>query len=143
MSREDMRRIIDSTYSADSIKEVNFLRKNPPSEYEAIMYEKMRTIKSYAQFARRYFTSGSTKDQVRKVQGYPEDVVDVGNLTEVWFYGNCEVTIYNGLVQKVENQTNCINYIDLKVCLISPERRVSSNMQTVIEERTNAYNSTH
>jgi hypothetical protein len=121
LSQEDIKRIIDSTFREDSIKEAKYLKEHPPSKYEALMYSRMRDIKSYAQFARRYFTIGSSKDQVRKVQGFPEDVVNTGNLTEVWFYGNCEITIYNERVRNVENQANCINYIDSKVCLLSPE----------------------
>jgi hypothetical protein len=130
-----MKRKIDSTYTADSLREITYIKEHPPSKYEASMYARMRSITSYSQFARNYFMLGSSMDEVRNVQELPGDVVKLGQYSETWFYGNCEITFYNNRVDKVLNASNCINYIDSKVCLLAPERRVRAAMKMVIEER--------
>ena len=118
--------------SHDSIAKEEALK--PLTKYELATFEKIRNIHSGAQFLRKYFAIGSTSGQMTKVQGFPDDKVEMGNYTDVWFYGNCEVTVYNGRVTKVENREDCLNYIDVKICLLSADDIVGDNMHRVIVE---------
>jgi len=143
LTKEQIRRIVDSTFNVerikDSISTSNALIKSPPSKYELATYEKMKKIKSAAQFLRFYFKTGNTRQQVIKVQGMPDDIVDMGNYTEVLFYGNCEITIYNNVVEEVKNKEECLNYIDTKICLMSPYNIVANNMINVMKELANTH----
>jgi len=87
------------------------------SPYEMKQIAIAKTIKSYAQFLRKYFGKGSYPNEVSQVQGSPDDVVNTDSKTEVWFYGDCEVTFTDGKVSKVINQEKCLQYLDCNLLI--------------------------
>ncbi len=129
LTKEEIHRIFDSTDKAnakrDSIALAKSLIEFPPTQHELETFAKVKKANSAVRFLSQYFITGSTASQLRKVQGRPDDIIKTEDYTEVWLYGNCEVTVYNTIVSKIENESGCLNYIDAKVCLDSryPEIR--------------------
>lgn len=107
---------------------------NAPTKYELETFNKMRPITSYAKFLRYYFTLGSSKRQVIKVQGYPDDIVSTKNNTEVLFYNQCEITLSNDRVINVTTPSDCLKYIDYKTCLHSSDAVVEKNITMIMYE---------
>lgn len=123
----------------DSLMKVKQMSSdNTPSKYELETYSKMRSVTSYAKFLRSYFTLGSSKMQVLKVQGNPDDIVSTKQNTEVLFYNQCEITLINDRVSKVHNPSDCVKYIDFKICLNSSDPVVEKNITTIMYEASEA-----
>ena len=129
---------IADTFKIDTpkvnIKPIALITPDPPSAYELNMQRKMKNIISGAQFLRKYFARGNLSSQVIKVQGFPNDKVNMGDYTEVWFYGDCEVTIYNGVVKNVKNSKDCLSYIDFMICADSDDKQVQQNTVQILQE---------
>ena len=112
----------------------------PPTAYELSTMAKVRNQNSGVQFLSKYFTYGSTDSQLRKVQGFPDDKIKTEDYTEVWLYGNCEVTVYNGKVTSVKRREDCLNYVDLTVCHRFNDEKTLNIIKEAIEIQSRSIN---
>lgn len=130
---DSLKPIADSLPSSNSIAKEEPRHPAPPTVFELETFAKVNKANSPARFLSQFFIIGSTASQLRKVQGRPNDIIKTADYTEVWLYGNCEVTVYNTIVSKIENSEGCLNYIDAEVCLDSGDKKVRQIIIGVIE----------
>lgn len=93
------------------------VKKPKLTPYELRQLKAAESLTSIAQFLRTYFCKSSTKSEITKVQGVPDDIVYPSKDIEVWFYGNCEITLEKGKIYTINNKENCLRYLDLSVAL--------------------------
>lgn len=85
--------------------------KSQPHIYKHLT--KLKTITSYPDFVRKFFMRGSSSKDVLNVEGEPDSKVKLTNEKEAWYYGNCEVIVNSGKVEKVRNDDDCLMFCDI------------------------------
>lgn len=84
----------------------------PPSSEPEIIHESvfpMGKYKTMAAIMRNAFTTWSSKEEVLAVQGRPNQIQKIDE-SEIWVYGNCEVTFKENFVDRVDNEEDCLKY---------------------------------
>lgn len=67
------------------------------------------------------FSEGSTKEEVRRVQGEP-DFKEASYPLENWYYGNCLVQFNGPIVRAVKNTDSYLLYVDYFALAFSPDK---------------------
>jgi hypothetical protein len=104
------------------------------SKYYKNGVSKIKRLNSFAQYLRGYFSIGFSKDDVIRIQGFPQSKVQTENEKETWFYGECEINFVKDKVQSVPDEGNCLHFLNLYDFINDLDKSVSSRAQFYFEE---------
>lgn len=80
------------------------------------------TYKTLPEIMKHLFSEGSTKSEVRTVQGEPDMIERIDLYHETWYYGNCEVHFKGQIVRGIAKLNKNIHYASLYgTLLFSPD----------------------
>jgi len=84
---------------------------SPPKEELNKPVFPIGTFKTLQEIMKRIFSEGSTKNEVRTVQGEP-DFTETDGVYENWYYGRCLVQFKGPIVRAVKNTGGKLRYAD-------------------------------
>lgn len=81
------------------------------------------------------FSEGSTKAEVRVVQGEPDMIERIDLYNEVWYYGDCQVHFKGQIVRRVVSDNKAIKYASLYGTLLFSPDRTEANLAHFLNDR--------
>ena len=93
------------------------------------------TYKSLSEIMKNVFSQGSTRREVRAVQGEP-DFTDTDGILENWYYGRCLVQFNGQLVRAVSNPDGTLKYADYIALALSPDK-IEGEFYSLLNTRIN------
>jgi hypothetical protein len=104
-----------------------------PVQHESVFPPgKYKTLKD---LMNNCFSTGSTRSEVRRVQGEP-DYTEANLPLENWYYGRCVVQFKGQLVGGVSNPDGSLKYADYFELALSPDK-TESEFYLLINSRIN------